>query len=498
MGIIRKQSIYGTLYSYIGVILGFVVTAILFPRILSTEQVGLLKVLVAYSVLFAQFAGLGFNAVTIKLFPYFRDEKNKHHGFLGLTLLVSIAGFIIAALAFLLMRTYLIEQSEGKSELFNDYYYYVIPLIFFTLLFNVFDTYFRVLYNATKGIFVKEVVQRVGLLVVILIYYFGYIDFHTTVLLYLLVLVSPSILLLASLIKNKKLFLIPDFNFIDKNLRNQMLSVGFFGIIASYSGVLVMNIDILMINKMLGLSAAGIYTVTFYFGTLILVPLRTMGKISSVVIADSWKANDLDNIHSIYKKSSLSLSIVGLLLFIGIWGNIDNVFQIIRDDYLPGKMVILYIGIANLFDIALGVNPQIIVNSKYYKYLSYFLTGFAVLLVITNLLLIPKYGIVGAAIASLISKFIYNFVKFIFLYQKFRFQPFSYRHVILIVIALASYWISTLIPAFSNYIVDIIIRSSIIFTLFVVPVYFFKISDDINDRIDMLLSKFIFRNQHKS
>ena len=173
MGIIRKQSIYGTLYSYIGVILGFVVTAILFPRILSTEQVGLLKVLVAYSVLFAQFAGLGFNAVTVKLFPYFRDEKNKHHGFLGLTLLVSIAGFIIAALAFLLMRTYLIEQSEGKSELFNDYFYYVIPLIFFTLLFNVFDTYYRVLYNATKGIFVKEVVQRVGLLVVILIFYFG-------------------------------------------------------------------------------------------------------------------------------------------------------------------------------------------------------------------------------------------------------------------------------------------------------------------------------------
>jgi len=70
--------------------------------------------------------------------------------------------------------------------------------------------------------------------------------------------------------------------------------------------------------------------------------------------------------------------------------------------------------------------------------------------------------------------------------------------VILIVIAIISYWISTLIPAFSNYVIDIIIRSSIIFILFVVPVYFFKISDDINDRIDMLLSKFILRNQHKS
>jgi len=489
LGIIQKQSISGTIYSYIGVILGFVITVVLYTRILTTEEIGLLRVIVSYATLFAQFAGLGFSAVSVKMFPHFRDPEKKHHGFLGLSLIVGLVGFSIALIVFLVLKPLVIDQSQDKSALFNEYFYYVIPLILFTLLFNVFDTYYRVLYNAVKGIFYKEIIQRGFVIIVILLYYFQLIDFNWLVILYILAMITPSILLFGSLIRSKQLHLRPDFTFISKGLRNEMISVGFFGILASFSGVLVLNIDILMINDMLGLSAAGIYTVTFYFGTLILVPLRTMGKISSVVVADAWKANDLITIKNIYKKSSISLSVIGILLFLGIWGNIDNIFHMIKPDFLPGKWVIFFIGIANLLDISLGVNPHIIVNSKYYRFLSYFLFGFAIVLVVSNLLLIPVYGIVGAAIASLISKFIYNLVKYLFLFSKFKLQPFDYKFLILIVIGLSAYWISTLIPSFSNYIVDIIIRSSAITALFMVPVYAFSISDDINQRINHFLQK---------
>ena len=487
LGIIKKQSISGTIYSYIGVVLGFIITALLFPRVFSTEEVGLLRVLVSYSTLFAMFAGMGLNTVTVKLFPYFRSKDQKHHGFLGLSLLISMVGFVIAASVYLLIRPAILDDVDGKSELFVTYYYYVVPLIFFTLLFNVFDTYYRVLYNAVKGIIVKEVIQRLSILAVILLYFFEFISFHQTVVLYTLALITPSILLFASLVKNKRLALKPDFSFIDKPLRKEMLSVGFYGMVASYSGVLVMNIDVLMVNDILGLSAAGIYTVTFFFGMLILVPLRTMGKISSVVIADAWKHNDLETIRSIYKKSSLSLSVFGVLLFIGIWANIDNVFIIIKDDYLPGKMVIFYIGLASLLDVALGISPHIIVNSKHYRYLSFFLIGFAVLLVSTNLLFIPKYGIVGAALASLLSKFVFNFVKYVFLYKKFGLQPFELKHLYLLIIGFAAYYISTLMPVLPHFILDIVIRSTVILFAFGLPVYYLNISEDINERVNSFL-----------
>ncbi|MDP2723101.1 MAG: oligosaccharide flippase family protein [Bacteroidales bacterium] len=493
MGLIQKQSISGTIYSYVGVVLGFVTTAILYPRIFSTEEVGLLRVLVSYSILFSQFAGLGVNNVTVRFFPYFRDKDKKHHGYLGLALLVSLVGLLISCTGYVVFKSDILDNAEGGSDLFAQYFYFVIPLIIFTLLFNVFDTYYRVLYNAVKGIIYKEVIQRVLVLLVIVLYYFALIDLYTTVILYVVALVLPTILLFLSLIYNRQLFIKPDFAFIDKGFAREMLNVGFFGILSSFSGVLVMNIDIIMVEKMLGLSAAGIYTVTFFFGTLILVPLRTMGKIGSVVIADAWKRNDIKTIDEIYKKSSISLSVLGVLLFIGIWGNIDNVFFLIKDEYLPGKMVIFYIGMANLIDISSGINPQILINSKYYRYISYFLAGFVVLLVVSNLLLIPVMGIVGAAVASLISKFIYNMVKLIFLYQKFHIQPFSIKFVYLIVIGLSSYWLSTLMPACPNFIIDIALRSMLITTLFLLPVYFLRVSDDVNRKIEDVVRLIIKR-----
>lgn len=493
MGIIQKQSISGTIYSYVGVVLGFVTTGLLYPLLFSTEEVGLLRILVSYSLLFSQFAGLGINTITIKLFPYFRDYERKHHGYLGLALLVSFTGLIISVSAYILMKSAILGGDKEGIDLFTQYFYYIVPLIIATLLFNVFDTYYRVLYNAVKGIIYKEVIQRIFILAVIILYFLNTIDFHQTVILYTIALIAPTILLFLSLIYNKQLFLNPNLRFVDRKLAKEMINIGLFGILASFSGVLTMTIDTIMVERMLGLSELGIYTVTFFFGALILVPLRTMGKISSVVIADAWKANDINIINQIYKKSSISLSVIGLLLLIGIWGNIDNVFHIIPYSYLSGKYVILLIGIASLFDIALGVSPHIIVNSKHYRYLSYMLIIFAVLLIISNLILIPIYGIVGAAIATLFSKFLYNLIKYLLLYKKYKLQPFSIKTLLLYVIGAFTYSVSLLLPEQSNYIVDIIIRSGLILVVFTVPVYYFRISEDINQKVDSVVQSIFKR-----
>jgi O-antigen/teichoic acid export membrane protein len=493
LGVIQKQSIAGTIYSYLGVLLGFITVGWLFPRILSTGQVGLLRILVSYSVLFAQFASLGINSVSVKLFPYFRNSEKKHHGFLGLALLVSLAGFILSTGIYLLLKPLFISQASEKSSLFITYFYYVIPLILFTLLFSIFDTYYRVLYNAVKGIVYKEVVQRLLILTAILLYFFKLIDFQWLVILYILAFISPSLFLMGTLIRDKLFFVKPDFDFIDKKMAREMVNVAFFGILASFSGVLVLNIDVIMVNHYLGLGEAGIYTIAFFFGTLILVPMRTMGKISSVVIADAWKTDDRKTIMQIYRKSSISLSVIGFLLFIGIWGNLDNIFHIVGKDYTAGIYVILFIGLANLSDLFLGVSPHIILNSKHYRWLSYLLFVFAILLVVTNILLIPRYGITGAALASLISKYIYNSLKFLFLYKKFHFQPFNYKHLEIILFAAISWYLSTFIPVLSHFLIDLVVRSLFISMVFLVPIYLFKVSEDINQKVKQLIDYFFVR-----
>ena len=151
--------------------------------------------MVSYSLLFSQFAGLGINSVTIRLFPYFRDYERKHHGYLGLALLVAFVGLIISVSAFILLKSSILGGGNEESDLFTKYYYYVVPLIIFTLIFTVFDTYYRVLYNAVKGIIYREVIQRVFILAVIVLYFLNTIDFHQAVVFYIIAMISTTILL---------------------------------------------------------------------------------------------------------------------------------------------------------------------------------------------------------------------------------------------------------------------------------------------------------------
>jgi len=483
VGVIQKQSISGVIWSYIGVGLGFLTTAILFTRFLSTEEIGLLRVLVSYSAVLGMLGSLGMNAVTVKMFPQFRDEKAKHQGFLGMSLIVVLAGFVLSALIYILLKNYLVENAREDSALFIPYFYTVIPLSLFAILFGILDSYYRMLFNAVKGIAFKEVYQRVAIILVLVMYFFSLISFTMLVWLYVLSNAIPVLLLVFTLIREKKFHIIPRFDFIDPTLRKSIISVAFFGVLASFSARLVQIIDIIMVNEFLGLSLTGVYTISFFFGALILIPVRTMAKIGATVISEAWKKNDLKTISDVYTKSSITLSVIGVLFFIGIWGNIDNVFQLIGTQFSEGRYVIFFIALANLTEVFVGLSGHIIVNSKYYKWQTYLLTIFSIIIIITNIILIPIYGIMGAALASFISKFIFGVMKYLFLYKKFGLQPLVPAHLLLIVIAVAAWYLSTLVPAVPNYLLDIVLRSAVITVLFMVPVYFFRISDDLNGRI---------------
>lgn len=45
MGVIEKQSLRGMIHLFCGVILGFITTGLLFPKILDAKEIGLLKYL---------------------------------------------------------------------------------------------------------------------------------------------------------------------------------------------------------------------------------------------------------------------------------------------------------------------------------------------------------------------------------------------------------------------------------------------------------------------
>jgi O-antigen/teichoic acid export membrane protein len=490
MGIIQKQAIKGTAYSYIGVIIGFITTAILFPRILSTDEIGLLKLLVSFSVLFAQFGSLGFNSVINRLFPYFRLPSEKHNGFIAFAMLIAITGFILTSLAFQLYKPVLIRNNLEESSLLVNYAHLIIPLVFATLFFNLFDAYNKVLYDTVLGALLKEFIQRLLILISIILYYFNILNLNAFVIAYVISFLLPTIIILSILFYRKEIAFKFNKEAFPKSMLKEMGIVSFFGFIGGLGGLAIVHIDSLLVNRFLGIGMTGIYATTFYFGTLVLIPSRPLIKISTPILADSWKSGDLDNIKLVYRKSCLNQTLIAILIFTGIWVNIDNIFKILPEEFEAGKYVIFFIGLANVFEMLSGVGGMIIGTSKYYRLNSIFVFIFLIFLVGLNIIFIPIFGLTGAAFATFLARFIYTLLRFIFLYRKFRMQPYNYKFILLVLVGLISYLAGYFLPELDNYLLDILIRSSIVLLLFGILILLLRISEDVNSIYKNLLERY--------
>lgn len=479
MGIIVKQSIKGTFWSYIGVGIGFITTGYLFPNYLTTDTVGLFQLLLAWSAIMMQFSSLGFNGVIARLFPYFRNKKEGHNGFLFITLMVILTGFGLFLAAYFIFAPWLAENNLEKSQLFSEYIYLLIPLTFFLLLFTVLDSYNRLLYDSVLGIYLTEFLQRLLIIAAVLLFVFNRITLHQLILAYAAAVSAKGVIIFFSLLVKGELYFRPKPGFISQRLRNEMVSVAFFSILTGVGGNIVFLIDKILVNQILGLGDTGVYTIAFFFGTLVVIPSRPLLRISGTLIAEAWKKNDVPYIADIYRKSCLNQFILGAFLFGGIWVNIESILIILGPEYESGKWVIFFIGLGYLFDMATGANGQIITYSGYYRMALWFLLILVVLVVANIYLMVPLWGIIGAAAAIAISLFLNNLMRFVFLYRKYGLQPFSGRFLGVAAIFIAAYLPGYLLPGLPLA-WDILARGSVFAIVYLVLILGLNVSSDMN------------------
>ena len=494
MGIIERQTIKGSFFSYLGVAFGFVTVGLLWPRLLEPEEIGLINFFVALSAILAQIGSLGINSVSIRLFPEFRNNANKHNGFLSLGIFFLTAGTILVLIYYLGFRERIIENNTEKSFLVANYVYFIVPYTIATLFFNFFDSLHRVSYNAVIGVFMKEFVFRVLNLVLIALYAWFAFSFELFMNLYFIIFSIPALILIIALARIRQFNLRFNFRFITRDLGRSIADVGFFGLVAGMGTIAISSIDKIMINHFIDLEATGIYSIAFLFGTIISLPSRPLNKIASTIVAESWKRNDTANIQMIYTKSSLNQFIFGGLIFLLVWLNVDVVFMLIPSKYEAGRMVIFYMSLSGLILMATGLNGIIVVASKYYRYHSLFVFILLIVVIITNYLFIPRWGITGAAIASLISTVAYNLLRVGFLYLKFRMQPFSYRFLIVLGALLLTLLAGNLLQGIEQWIVRTAIICLAILVIYMLPILGLKVSEDLNNSISKIHRK-VFRRK---
>ncbi|WP_297335512.1 polysaccharide biosynthesis C-terminal domain-containing protein [Algoriphagus sp.] len=461
MGKVANQSIQTTIFSYLGVVIGYFNVLWLYPYALEAAQLGTFRTIQDMALLFVPFAQLGLGHGITRFFPKLEQGQS---AFLSFSLLLALAGFLVVSLLFWFFQQSIISLFAVNSPDILPYLGIVLLITFMALMNSILDAYSRSFLKVAIPTFFREVFIRLLIGLWVSCFLMEWISFDQLMLGLVAIYGIPLVGMLGYLGWLNVLKLDIRWNNFPPNFRRSFLRFSLITFLATAASTLIMKIDSVMVSSMISLEANAIYTIAFSMALVIEMPRRAISQVVMPVIADHFSRDEFAEINQIYKQVSRRQLYICLLLFVGLWANIDSIYHFIpnREIYETGKWVVFLIGLGKLFDVAFSVNSEILVFSAYYRFnlTATILMSFSI--IVLNYLLIPSFGIVGAAMASALVMLVFNLWKYFYLKQKLGFVPFDQTTLKILLIGGFSLIITANLPAMENPLLAIGIKTTLI------------------------------------
>jgi O-antigen/teichoic acid export membrane protein len=492
MGNVIQRSGYSALLSYLGFFIGYVNMLWLFPYVFSAEEIGLIRLILAIATMFATMSSFGGPQVATRYFPYFTESSPRRLVFFKCLCRFALIGAVLLFIGFILFYDTIAGVYSEKSPLLLSYLWYIYPLAASLIVYGILEAFVIVQAYPLAPAFLREVYLRAAITIAMTAFIVSTISL--SVFLWVVCVFycfAPVILFIYGYRKH----IIPLSGPVGKFSKKEIKEIGQFGsflFIGNASAVILANIDSVVLSAYSGLTSAGIYGIAFYLAVIIEIPKRSLSQVLIPMVVRANKDHNTKSLEMLYKKSSLNQFIIGAVIFLIIWLNIDGIFSFIPhgDIYRDGKWVVFFIALAKLFDMLTGINAEIIGTSQYYKV--EILIGFIINLVgiSLNIILVPLYGLNGAAWAVFLSIIFYNCLRFIFIAVKMKIQPFTKNTLIAIICALITFGVLSIVPSFSVTIVDIGLRTILIGIIFGGLVLSLNVSEDISQTVRKIMARF--------
>lgn len=484
MGIVINQSFKNTITTYLGFGLGAINTLFLYTEFMSDTYYGLVAYILSTANIMMPLMAFGVHNTIIKFYSTFKT-KNTLNSFMTLMLFLPLVLSIpIAGIGFFGYET-IAGWLTKKNSIVEDYLWYIFITAFAMAYFEVFFAWVKVQMKTVFGNFMKEVFHRVGVMLLLFSLYLNWI----TVEQFLIGLVAVYVLRMLLMLINAFYVRLPVFRFDKIDKLSSILKYSSLIIVAGSIATMILDIDKFMLNNYIEIEKVAYYSVAVFIATVIAVPQRAMHQIMMPLTAQFINDNNKEELEDLYKRSSLTLYIISGFIFLLIVLNINQLYQIIPEEFSGGIMVVFIISIAKLYDNLLGNNNAILFNSDYYRMILVFGVILAISAIILNMILIPIYGIEGSALATLIAVLLYNTIKIIFVKTKFEMQPFSiqtFKVTLLIVLGFLVFYFWEF--PFNPYI-NIVLKSSLIGIVYAFLIYKLNVSKDVNEMFVKYLGK---------
>ena len=488
MGIIARQSFYNILSILFAFALGGINTIVFYPRIMGPEFHGLIGALLANSNIIQPLFAYGIQFTIIKYYSACSSKRERDNLLvfsvvLPLVVILPIVGLVyqfdsISAFVF------------SKDSPTEDFLCLIFSIATATAYFEIFYSWLRIQKKTVFGNLLKEVYQRVMISVLLTFYFLGWLDFDD----FIIALLVGYFLRLLLILSYALWVYRPKIHWeLPKNLK-VLLRYCSYIFLTGFSASIILDLDKSMIEQLLKPEYVSFYMVAIFIAAVIDAPSRAMVQIVSPMVAEALNTNNKVRLEELLKRSSLNLLLVSGLLFVLITTNLDDIYRLIellnaQKGYAAGLPIILLISFSKLFSASLGCLNNIITNSEHYRYLLLFSVTAASLAVILNIQFIQAYGFVGAAFATLIVVTLFNFLKILLVYYKFKIHPFGIKSIWVLLLILVLYGVFFNVNLDLHPFLTIAIKSTLAGVLYLGISYFSEMSVEVNRLIDRYFKK---------
>jgi len=485
MGIVGKQSIRNTIVTYIGFAIGAANTMFMYPNFLGKTFYGLTGFLLSSANIMMPLLAFGVHNTLVKFYSGYKSEEERSRFLTFMMLLPLLLIIPITVVGYVWYADIAAALSAKNPIIYN--YVWLIPLIGLCMgYFEIFYAWAKVHFQSVYGSFLREIALRVLISIFLFAVYFGWLSVEQFTYSLFWIYLATTLLMVAFAFKIKK----PVFSLKLPKGKRQVFVYSMFIILSGSVATLLLDLDKFMLAQYIVIDNVAFYNVAIFITTVIAVPSRAMHQIAYPLTAKLMAENKMDELNDFYKKTSITLQIVGGYVFLGILVNIKQVYLLLPAEYSGGIFVVFTIGLSKYFDLILGNNNAIIFNSKYYRMVLFLGMMLALSAIALNMVFIPRYGIDGAAIATLIAIALYSIAKLMFVVFKMKLYPFTAATLYSLVISLLVffsfyYWEFPFHP-----LANIVLKATLMSIVYGLVNYQMKLSPELNAVMDKFIGRF--------
>ncbi len=405
---VAKQATGVMTYQFIGVALGFG-SNLIFARILGAELLGVFVLAQTTLLVLSLVASFGVGPMLLRFIPVSlsRGDRESAAGVLAVGTRIVLITSAITVAVLLLGRNFLAYRVFNEPRLLD-----LTPIIAIAILpaayVKVLGFLLRAIKQTYRETFCLEIVAKSAKLLVFFVLLSAGLKL-TGITWALTVSYAAAAVAMVFIIDRHARYL-------TRGPRATTIPIGrVITFSATMTFVAFMNYSLSITDRtMLGIlstsSDVGVYNIAFLISNMLALVFMGFNNAFSPLISELYHNGKKDELNSLYSSLTRTVLVIVLPALIWIVGFGDDLLLFFGKDFGVGYLAMVILGAGVLTRCAVGSVGTILMLSGHQVYNAVNIAVVTAANIVLNLFLIPRYGVLGAAIATAISLAVINVV----------------------------------------------------------------------------------------